>query len=185
MSLLGCATVECSSQSLTHAVKPAASGDFGKSSDCNSAARGETEKDTAVDGGWIPRLTAAVRAVQFLGPFSILHDGVFLLLPHCRVQPLEQRPRLSNCSVQTARRMECSKMPFFSFWLLISSLSSLSDGGREALLWGKGRRRTWPPLEPSRNENRCLIGSKVAVTLNAERPDGPFWKCGYDHGLLG
>lgn len=76
-------------------------------------------------------------------------------------------------------------MPFFGVWLLISSLSSLSDGGREALLWGKWSRRTWSPLEPSRNENWCLVGSKVAVTLNAERPDGPFWKCGYGHSLLG
>ncbi|KAK1329246.1 hypothetical protein QTO34_011426 [Cnephaeus nilssonii] len=43
------AAVESSSLSLIHSVKPSASGDFRKSSDCNSPARGETEKDTTAE----------------------------------------------------------------------------------------------------------------------------------------
>lgn len=100
-----------------------------KSADCSSPAGGKTEKDTAVDGGRPPCLPDTGKAVQFPGPFSTLRDGAFILSPHGRCSSQEQRPRLRHCSAQTARRMQCSKMPFFRARLLISSLSNLSEGG--------------------------------------------------------
>ena len=62
-------------------------------------------------------------------------------------------------------------MPFCRVWLLISSPSNLSVGGRSTLLWGGGNGRTSPPLKPSRNENHCLVGGEVTITLKTERAD--------------
>ena len=39
------------------------------------------------------------------------------------------------------------------------------------MLWGTRNRRVLPPLEPSRNENYCLVGSESTITLKAEGPD--------------
>lgn len=60
-------------------------------------------------------------------------------------------------------------MPFCSISLLISSPSNLNDGGWEALLWGKRNGRALLPSELSRNENYCLVGSKVTIVLKAKK----------------
>lgn len=56
------AAVESSSPSLIRSVEPTASGDFRKSSDCNSPARGKPEKDSSAEAVRPPRLIDVLRA---------------------------------------------------------------------------------------------------------------------------
>lgn len=76
---LDCAAVESSSQSLIHSVKPSASGDFRKCSDCNSPARGKTEKDTAAEAV-LPASLKQQKLCHFLGLLAFSKTGPLFTL---------------------------------------------------------------------------------------------------------
>lgn len=77
-SPLDCVAVEEPDQNLIHFVKPTATGGFRKSNDCNSPARGKTEREGR--GGSPQCLVNTMNALQFLGSSSILQDGSLFFL---------------------------------------------------------------------------------------------------------
>lgn len=158
------------SRSLIRSVKPTASGDFGKSSDCNSPAGGKTEG----------RQRRPSSAPHRNGESCAL-SRAFQHSPGWGLPPPSTRPARRPGTKAQARylfstdsqEMQRWKMPCCCPWLSVPSLPRYVGG--ESTDPGNGSARALSALEASRNEH--LASQGVSSPSCWKLRGRPFWNC--------